>query len=240
MSGTLPEDQAGLFVLGALNAEEMRAVRVEAGRNADLAAEIADWERRLAPLARLVAEVIPPFTLWTQLETRLTRLSENASAAPAVYQPPAQRQRSRSRRPPEALAFWKSATAAAMALAALLAVYVVVRHPAAPPSLAMLMPVRPGEGGWLVEVGQAGVVKVRAVGALSRGLNQDYQLWVLPDGSDHPVSVGLMPTNDSATMKLKSLPRTKYQLLVSLEPKGGSPTGLPTGPVEYGGVVVPP
>jgi anti-sigma-K factor RskA len=27
------------------------------------------------------------------------------------------------------------------------------------------------------------------------------------------------------------------QLLVSLEPKGGSPTGLPTGPVLYGGLL---
>jgi len=240
MSGSFPEDQAGLFVLGALNAEEMRAVRVAAGRDAELAADIADWERRLAPLARLVAEVAPPFTLWTQLETRLTRLSASTTAAPETYQPPAQRQRMRSRRPPEALAFWKSATAAAMALAALLAVFVVVRRAPPPPSLAMIMPVRPGEGGWLVQVSHEGVVKVRAVGALSRGIDQDYELWVLPDGSDHPVSVGLMPTNDSATMKLKTLPRSKYQLLVSREPKGGSPTGLPTGLVEYGGVVVPP
>jgi anti-sigma-K factor RskA len=82
MSEKLPEDQAGLFVLGALSAEEMRAVRIEAGRDAALAAEIAAWERRLAPLARLLPEQAPPATLWPQLEARLSRFVAGG-AAPA-------------------------------------------------------------------------------------------------------------------------------------------------------------
>jgi anti-sigma-K factor RskA len=48
----------------------------------------------------------------------------------------------------------------------------------------------------------------------------------------------LLPVNASAVIKADRLPTKKYQLLVSLEPKGGSPTGLPTGPVMYAGEVV--
>ena len=83
MSGALPEDQAGLFVLGALNAEEMRAVRLAAARDTALAAEIADWERRLAPLVRLVPEIPPPPSLWPRTTTasRPPRLSLSMTSA---------------------------------------------------------------------------------------------------------------------------------------------------------------
>jgi anti-sigma-K factor RskA len=33
------------------------------------------------------------------------------------------------------------------------------------------------------------------------------------------------------------MPMNGLQLLVSLEPRGGSPTGQPTGPVLYGGTL---
>jgi anti-sigma-K factor RskA len=38
-------------------------------------------------------------------------------------------------------------------------------------------------------------------------------------------------------MVLTTPPPEGAQLLVSQEPKGGSPTGLPTGPVLYGGTI---
>jgi anti-sigma-K factor RskA len=36
-------------------------------------------------------------------------------------------------------------------------------------------------------------------------------------------------------LTLPARPPTGTQLLISLEPRGGSPTGQPTGPVLYGG-----
>jgi anti-sigma-K factor RskA len=232
MSGSLPEDQAGLYVLGALGDEEMRAVRAAAERDPALAAEIAAWERRLAPLARVVPEVAPPASLWPQVEARLSRV--DAGLAGAVPMP--RRVRGGvSRRP---LVFWRAAAVGAMALAASLAVVLVTRGPPLPARVAMVLPDRPGEGGWLVEVSDRGELHVRANGPLSLAADRDYQLWALAEGATKPVPLGLMPVNASAVIKADRLPTKKYQLLVSLEPKGGSPTGLPTGPVMYAGEVV--
>ena len=74
MSGTGPEIPeelhilAGEYVLGALDAAEMRAVRGRARTDAALAAAIAAWERRLAPLAGVVAPQAPPPALWDRLD----------------------------------------------------------------------------------------------------------------------------------------------------------------------------
>jgi anti-sigma-K factor RskA len=239
MSGTGPEDQAGLYVLGALNAEEMRAIRIAAGRDPALGAEIAAWERRLAPLALLVPEQKPPASVWTQLEARLTRMGAGAASA-EFYQPPPQRPRQRRSKPAGGLIWWQGATAAALALAAGLAVFMVRRPPEPIPHLAMVLPAKAGVGGWLVELPGKGEIKVHATGALSRRLDQDYELWAMPEGTDTPLPLGLLPVNASAVLKVAHLPRAKFQLLVSLEPKGGSPSGLPTGPVLFAGDVVAP
>jgi anti-sigma-K factor RskA len=221
MSGALPEDQAGLFVLGALNAEEMRAVRLAAARDTGLAAEIADWERRLAPLVRLVPEIPPPPSLWPQLEGRVSRIASGNNASGEVYQIAAQRPRLRRSRPSKALNYWRAATAGALAIAAAMGVIMINRPPPEQMRVAMILPAKPGEGGWLVQVSPKGVIKVEAQGALSRRLDQDYELWALANGS--------------AVIKAPNLPKVSFKLLVSLEPKGGSLSGLPTGPVVYSG-----
>ena len=235
MSGSLPEDQAGLYVLGALSDAEMSAVRAAAERDPALAAAIAAWERRLAPLARVVPEVAPPASLWGQVEARLAGIGAGSAALAEVVPMPRRLRAGDSRRK---VVFWRAASVGAMALAASLAGVLLTRAPPRPAQLAMVLPDRPGEGGWLVEIGDRGELHVRASGALSRAADRDYELWALAQGATKPVPLGLMPVTASTVIKADRLPTKKYQLLVSLEPKGGSPTGLPTGPVMYAGEVV--
>jgi anti-sigma-K factor RskA len=236
MSGTGEEDRAGLYVLGALNAEEMRAVRIAAGRDDGLAAEIAAWERRLAPLTSLVDPIEPPATLWTQLDARLARITGAPNPVGEIYRPP-QTQKSRRRGGSErALAVWRGAALGAMALAAGLAVALLLREPPPKTELAMLLPAKPGAGGWLLQVLPGGEIRAEAQGALPKDLNQDYELWALPENSQHPLPLGILPDTGNAVLKTASVPHTNYQLLVSLEQKGGSPTGIPTLPVLYQGV----
>lgn len=72
-------------------------------------------------------------------------------------------------------------------------------------------------------------------GLVNLAANQSYELWVLPAGGGNPVSLGLMPTKGDAERTLNAQQRelllTAMNIAVSLEPAGGSPTGLPTGPV---------
>ena len=64
-----------------------------------------------------------------------------------------------------------------------------------------------------------------------------YELWMLPaEGS--PRSLGLMPVNGESSETVFSPAlldalRSAQGLAVSIEPAGGSTTGLPTGPVVY-------
>ena len=66
----------------------------------------------------------------------------------------------------------------------------------------------------------------------------DLQLWAIPpDGK--PISLGLVPAAGKGRIQLskaqQALLSAPLTLAVSLEPRGGSPTGQPTGPVLYQG-----
>lgn len=66
------------------------------------------------------------------------------------------------------------------------------------------------------------------------------ELWAIPaDGK--PISLGVIPVGGKGRVELsdaqKALVGKPVALAVSLEPKGGSPTGQPTGPVLYQGAL---
>jgi len=244
MSGAEDTDRAGLFVLGALNAEEMRELRREAERDPELARAIEAWERRLAPLAVLAPEVAPPDTLWEQLDARVARLSGQAAEIGEVYSIPHIRKKPRRRSAASggsgagALVYnlWRGAAVGGMALAASLAAVLYMRQPESPRH-SIILPAGPGVGGWLITLHHNGEVEAQAQGALTHTLSQDFELWALPDGSDRPLPLGLLQQTNTTTLKTGSLPTGKFALLVSLEPKGGSPSGVPTGPVMFAGNV---
>ena len=67
------------------------------------------------------------------------------------------------------------------------------------------------------------------------------ELWAIPaDGK--PISLGVIPAGGKGKVELsdtkKALIGKPIALAVSLEPRGGSPTGQPTGPVLYQGPLV--
>ncbi|MGH6927513.1 MAG: anti-sigma factor, partial [Dongiaceae bacterium] len=72
------------------------------------------------------------------------------------------------------------------------------------------------------------------------------EVWMVPPGGA-PQSLGLFPSERSGTTAVLVLPPEVVEALsspnsalaVSLEPKGGSATGQPTGPVLFSGGVVP-
>jgi anti-sigma-K factor RskA len=68
--------------------------------------------------------------------------------------------------------------------------------------------------------------------------DRSLELWAIPaDGK--PISLGVIPAGGKGKVELseaqKVLIGKPIALAVSLEPKGGSPTGQPTGPVLYQG-----
>ncbi|MBK5508979.1 anti-sigma factor [Pseudomonas sp. TH15] len=66
------------------------------------------------------------------------------------------------------------------------------------------------------------------------------ELWAIP-ANGKPISLGVIPAGGKGKVELseaqKALIGKPIALAVSLEPKGGSPTGQPTGPVLYQGAL---
>jgi anti-sigma-K factor RskA len=224
MSGTmeLPEDSlvAAEYVLGVLSAAERRVIDARAAAEPGLAAEIGTWERMLAPLALLVPPVEPPAELWPRLERAIAPAAAKVVAFPTA----------------RSVRLWQGATAAALALAACFAVVAVLPRGPQPVAVAALAPLNGAAPAFVVRVLPNGGLTVAAVAPAQVPANRDLELWALPAGATRPTSLGVLPPG-GATVAASTLTAPGGKLLVSLEPKGGSPTGQPTGPVLYGGVI---
>lgn len=186
----------------------------------------AAWERRLAPLAGLVPPQAPPPDLWTRIEASTAPKLEPLVARREEWRQPARRPA-----PSHQVAAWRAATAGALALAAGIAAFAFLREPPTPPIVAVLAP----PGGVPVFVAEAakGGLRLRPAGTVQVAAGKDLELWALPAGATRPESLGVLPAAGRLVSAANLAPGT--QLLVSLEPQGGSPTGQPTGPVVSAG-----
>jgi len=222
--------RAGEYVLGVLDAAERARLEEAARRDPELARAIHAWEERLTPLTRLVPPSPPPAAVWARIEARLF------SAAPASHETaiplPLWR---RLRR-------WQAATAAGFAIAAALLAWTVISplerqaHPPAPIALGTLAPSQ-GQGPLLAAVLERnGTLLVASPAPMPPPAGRSYELWILPQGARTPRSLGVMPESGRRVAEVGTGVR-EAQVMISLEPRGGSPSGLPTGPVVYAGQI---
>jgi anti-sigma-K factor RskA len=92
---------------------------------------------------------------------------------------------------------------------------------------------------FLAQVQADGSILIRPTGQVTVAPAKDLELWALSKGATIPVSLGVLPADGRLVRAQAQDHRPDTQLLISLEPKGGSPSGLPTGPVVYGGKLDP-
>ena len=221
--GDAPEMVAGEYVLGTLDQTGADAARARLGTDPAFAAEVRAWERQLFPLTALVAAVDPPAAVWTRVE-------DTTGGATVTALPTGKPPRAANDNPARA---WRATAIVALAACACLAAFVVTR-PAAPPAFAVLVPTGSPAPVLVALAGANGSLVLRPSGVITVAADHDLQLWSLAAGATTPQSLGVLP---AAGTQVPPGIAQGTQLLVSLEPKGGSPTGLPTGPVVYGGVL---
>ena len=176
---------------------------------------VTAWERRFAPLAAAVRPVEPPESAWTGIETAL-----GLRAAPRV----------------RAAGIWPALAAALALVAVLFAGLYFSQQPSVerPAYVSVVTDAATGPVWLLQAFTEARALRVSTVNPRPAPAGSSYELWMLPDGGN-PVSLGLLPEMGAAQLGLNAaqlgvLTRT-MTLAVSVEPAGGSPTGLPTGPV---------
>lgn len=236
MSTPMTDDDllAAELAIGLLDAVEARAAEARAARDPAFAAAVEWWRERLGTLG--AAAAAPPPGLWRAIATRL---ADNDDRVPAKG----------DARP------WQFATAAVSAVAAGL-LGVIVLRPApvvpvvpvtpAPPTRSMAEPLvasLSGTRGDAVAVAFDRDARTLLVTPtiLKRGRG-DVELWVIPAGATKPVAIGVI---HAAAPSRLTIARAEAALLVegatmaiSLEPRGGSPTGAPRGPVVATGKIV--
>lgn len=231
---------AAEYVLGTLDPDERRqAESLIAGDDA-LRQEVWSWERRFAALGLRLGSRAPAPVVWLGIQRRIR------AAAPTVLAP-------RAARTPRLLIAWAGlATAASLVLA--VALLRVLDRPLPPPqvvtqrvevavpavSYVALLQMPDSTMQWAVSAtpDRAQLV-VRAAGEPpAAAAGRDPELWLITDAG--PVSLGVMPVSGEARKTLPArLPFAAGRVLaVSLEPKGGSPAGQPTGPVVTTGKVL--
>ncbi len=209
---------AAEYVLGSLEGEERRDAEQLLAADPAFARSVAAWQARLTPLAAHVAPVAPPADLWRRIEDDITPTAPTAGILPFRRQ----------------VRFWQATTVGALAIAASLAAFMVLRQPE-PPRVAVLSPLSGGAPVLLATAERGGGLVVQPTAPITVPTDKDLELWALPQGETRPRSLGVLPPS-GRTLVAQLAPNT--QLLVSLEPKGGSPTGQPTGPVLYGGWLI--
>lgn len=95
--------------------------------------------------------------------------------------------------------------------------------------------------GWVVQA-SAGQREVQLVPIASMQVPADRALgfWTKADGWAGPVSLGLIKPGEPARIPLDKLPPLEANQLfeLTLEPPNGSPTGKPTGPIQFIGRAV--
>ncbi len=216
---------AAEYALGSLDAVQRHAL-MAAYPGPELRGRIAAWEARLAPLTECVPAASPPPELWQRLV-----LATGITAPPR----PGARTRVAQAAPANSNALWQFATAASLFLAASIAAYSIFPNTQnADPMLAALSPAGVPGASYLVRVDSSGLATVFALGAPPANMEgRSLQLWSLVDGATIPASLGLINAGGAARLKIRSAAGT--QLLVTLEPAGGSISGKPTGPVVFAG-----
>ncbi|MBX3714028.1 MAG: anti-sigma factor [Lysobacter sp.] len=248
---------AGEYVLGVLDATQRREAQARIEQDPGFARLVADWERRLAPLlAEFGGAEIPPH-LWPRIRSQLGWPAVgdgSASAAPpkaSLWQNPG---------------FWRGMTGLAAA-AALAAVAIgplgllgpadapdtrVVVQPPTPPTPPVEDPDAPkpvstllrddGSTGWLASVDpRDGTVLMVPVPGPADAQGREPELWLIPPGGKAQ-SLGIVSIDRSHTVKVPDTLRDALDsgaiLAITLEPKGGAPQGVATGPIIAKGDIV--
>lgn len=221
-SPELREKLAAEYVLGTMPALVRQRFERLLAADSELRRAVEDWHARFDPIDYGAPVHEPPAHVWGAIERRLALARQPARRTGWL----------------DSLAFWRGATIAAAALAAAIVLYVAVRPAPAPATVVAILNDDKGEPGWIVVGREHGAdVEVAPVRQIATDAAHAFELWAIAGGAPHPLGL-LQPKPGQKLSVAAALVPANGMLAVSLEPAGGSPTGLPTGPVQYKGAVL--
>lgn len=237
---------AGEYVLGTLDPEARAQLDARMATDSALQAEMYLWQDRLLPFASRVAPAEPDTGLWTAIAARMSPQGNAFAEAPGESAMRSVATKSTAGRPaandPVWRRLWRWQLTGGLGIFAsvVLAMLLVFRQPAVEPQrfLTMLQAPDTQRTGWLVEATAGRRIRLVPVGTNDPvPAGKSLQFWTKPQDAAGPTSLGLVrPGTPVELPASRSPPLGEQQLFeLTLEPEGGSPTGLPTGPIVFVG-----
>lgn len=216
---------ASEYVVGTLQGSARKRFERWMMESPRLRRQVWYWERRLEPFNNSLPKTEPPAAIWNQIEQRL--FDEPASSGRVEKM---------------GLAFWR--WTAAVAMVAVLALLIWTPLPPQPkPDLVAVVQSELAQPLWVMNTSASDhSLTLKSLPPVAVTAQQDYELWLLSE-SGVPISLTVLPT-EGAELRITLTDAQVRELLksrslaISLEPKGGSPTGQPTGPVVYQSTLV--
>ena len=221
-----PEEMiAAEYVLGLLEGEELLAARGRETSDPAFAAEVAQWQVRLAPLLDEVSPSTPREEVWQRIAAELEGSGGKADVLSLT---------ARLRR-------WQVATgvAAAAAVAAFAMLFTLPVQTTAPPPqspLAASIPIADTQLRLAVTYLPGSRELLVSASGLSADGVHDHELWLVPQSEDTPLlSLGVVEPGVERRIQLSPAVATEMAdgsgLLLTREPLGGKPRDADAGPV---------
>jgi anti-sigma-K factor RskA len=209
---------AAEYALGLLEGVESEGAESRARHDPEFAKRVAWWREQLTPLANDMAP-LPPTTLWARIEQALPQ-NDNSLAL---------------------MQRWRAAALGAMTVAAALAGIIVLRPMPVVQSPQVMVAALKGTAGATATIAyEATTGQLTVVPGTFDTKGRDAELWIIP-ANGTPYSLGVIDSVHTSRPIVAANRRAFIQagtsFAISLEPKGGSPTGLPTGPIIGAGKI---
>jgi len=221
----------GEYVLGLLDAAEHDRMARRIAAEPALRAELALWQNRLSSLDREFAETPAPARVFEKVEARL--FGAPASPLAGFW---------------NNLLLWRSLAAGGIAVAAVAIGFNLMQPPPLDPNLfatqlVAAIQAQEGFGVEFVALYNAATGEVRLTALSGEAIpDKDYELWYIK-GEEPAVSMGVLPVDKRTEIALSREARSKFEpgtvLAITLEQKGGSPTGVAQGPIVALGKATP-
>jgi len=221
---------AAEYVAGTLRGPARQRLESLLPAHPNLRSAVRAWQDRLMPLTLAITPQQPSPAVWKRIEQRI-----GVAAKPSQAAGPARGWRQ--------LAFWRGLAGLASTAAVVLAVVLAVPQPAQPPIVVVLGPAAaPADGAvapasFVASISPDGRSMVtRPITNVRLESNRSLELWALPkarpgQAADAPRSLGVISADGATVVQRGKVLDDVDALAVSLEPRGGSPTGKPTGPI---------
>ena len=235
---------AAEYVLGTLDKDERDAVEARRVNEPLLEQAIVSWQAHLAGLNDYVQDAEPREGLFDEILAKLDQRTNkksmgnnslNSATSAVVVEMEAMRVK---------LKRWRFSALGASAIAACLAVFMVVKPPVAPvvqanaPFVAVFQ-ADDKQPAFIMSLDiETRQLTVRPVSAQGQAEGKTYQLWIKADEiGPAPRSLGLLANVANPIQKQINYDPAVIRHAtfgISVEPAGGSPTGVPTGPAIHG------